>query len=468
MNAFEWRFEFPEVLDDNGNYIGFDCIVTNPPYIEFKKMKEELKFFLGRYNTAKGKYDLFVTFIEQSANLLKTKGYLASINPTTFMKRDYGNAIRSYIAQNLKILKILDFSDSQIFPSATTYTGLFFFSKETKDNYVFKYHKYATQTKAKDIENNGFGDYDTPYRCIIYLSNKELEKDSWVFLNKDEDKLFTNLCNISLPMEFLCKYIFVGIQSGKDTVFFVNDEIIEEYSLERDIIYPILKGEDVQCYKYKWGGTYIIYPYDNNNHVIEEEILQSRYPNIYAYLNEKRQFLSGRGYFDKSNKKWYELWCERNLAKFKQRKIVNCEISNNNRFSIDDNNYLGNTKIFCSVLKDEYNHLYKYITVLLNSKLMNFVTQKISTPKAGGAYEHKTQFIKKYPIRISEKYVAPIIDIYNKLIDPNVKDTIKLMTTADEIVYHLYNLSYEDVLIIDPQTSITREEYEGSLKLPFE
>lgn len=468
QNPFEWRFEFPEILDDDGAFIGFDCIVTNPPYIEFKKLGSTTKKFLERFLTAKGKYDLFVTFIELSNAILKIKGQIASINPTTFMKRDYGNALRNYIKRNLRIYKILDFCDSQIFPSATTYTGLFFFSKELEKSYSFDYHKYTAQTKAKDIENNGFGDYDTSYRQIISVNCDELEKDSWVFLNPEEDKLFSKLCHSSLNMESICKYIFVGIQSGKDAVFFVNDRDIEEYSLEKDIIYPILKGEDVHSYKYNWGGTYIIYPYDINNHVIDESTMQINYPNVYAYLSEKRKMLSGRGYFDRSNKVWYELWCERNLAKFRQRKIVNCEISNDNRFSIDDNYYLGNTKVFCSVLKNEYNHLYEYVTVLLNSKLMNYVTRQISTPKAGGAYEHKTQFINKYPIRINEKFVDRMNDIYQQIFNSNDANRENILKKADKIVYYLYGLTYEDIMIVDPKTPITREEYEGSLKLPFD
>ena len=63
-----------------------------------------------------------------------------------------------------------------------------------------------------------------------------------------------------------------------------------------------------------------------------------------------------------------------------------------------DNNYLGNTKIFNTVLKEKYAHLYDFITGLLNSNVLNYFEKQISTPKAGGAYEHKTQFIERYPI----------------------------------------------------------------------
>jgi adenine-specific DNA-methyltransferase len=436
---------------------GFDIVIGNPPYIEFKKLKQKIKDSIKSYEVTKGKYDLFVAFIEKSNNLLDKNGIHIFINPTTFMKRDYGKALRSFIKINFKIEKIIDFCDAQMFESATTYTGIFVFQKAKASGvYQFKIHKFKSGVVGKNINTNIFCDCNTFFKSVFDTDSKELDADEWNFVQSTDKSIIDKLYKTSpFRLKDITKYIFVGIQSGKDEVFFVKESQITNYSLERELIHPILKGKDISSYHYKWGGTYIIYPYDENNNVIEESSLKKNYPNIYRYLLSCKDKLAGRDYFDKSPKEWYELWCERNIAKFHQKKIVNAEISPSNRFALDTNNFLGNTKIFSTVLKPGYENYYLAILALLNSKLMNYVHRNISTPKAGGSYEYKTQFIEKYPIVLPDD-----LESYNKLvtdfINKNHKDALK---TIDIKVYHLYDLTYKDILIVDPQTTITEDEY---------
>ncbi|GAA9026956.1 hypothetical protein Taitung203_09560 [Helicobacter pylori] len=70
QNAFEWRFEFPEVLDDEGDFLGFDCIIGNPPYIDYRKIDEKTKIFLSKFSSVYKKSkegSIFVYFIERAS-----------------------------------------------------------------------------------------------------------------------------------------------------------------------------------------------------------------------------------------------------------------------------------------------------------------------------------------------------------------------------------------------------------------
>ena len=441
----EWMF---------GAKDGFDIVIGNPPYIEFKKQSQELKDSLKQYETAKGKFDIFVCFIEKSAKLLKQGGVHCFINPTTFMKRDYGKATRDYINKYFEILQILDFADAQIFDSATTYTGIFIFKKnEACKKYSFEYQKFLSNKEVDD--DNMFVPVNTNYKESFMVKNEELKKDAWIFLSSLIQDLYFKIDNpTAIKMKEIAKYIFVGIQSGKDEVFFINQDIINNLNLETQIIHPILKGNNVESFFYDWSGTYIIYPYDEDNHVLSESILKKNYPNVYKYLVSQRDNLSGRDYFDNSSKKWYELWCERSYIKFCQKKIVNCEISATNRFAVDDNNYLGNTKIFNTVLNDKYSHLYDFITGLLNSNVLNYFEKQISTPKAGGAYEHKTQFIERYPImlgtELQQKEIGTLSSEISKAKKADINaDVSKLIKQLNEKVYELYGLTEEEIAIVE-------------------
>ena len=441
----EWMFGIKD---------GFDIVIANPPYIEFKKQSQELKDSLKQYETAKGKFDVFVCFIEKSAKILKQGGVHCFINPTTFMKRDYGKATREYTNKYFEILQILDFADAQIFDSATTYTGIFLFKKnDASRKYTFSYQKFLSN---KDVDDdNMFIPINTKYKESFRVDNSELKKDSWIFLSSLIQDLYFKIDNPNATkMKDIAKYIFVGIQSGKDDVFFINQTIIDQLKLETQIIHPILKGNNVESFFYDWSGTYIIYPYDKDNKVIKESVLENEYPNVYKYLVSQKNNLSGRDYFDNSSKEWYELWCERSYIKFCQKKIVNCEISADNRFAVDENNYLGNTKIFNTVLNDKYSHLYDYITGLLNSNVLNYFEKQIATPKAGGAYEHKTQFIERYPIMLGTEMQQKEIGNLSSEIAKIKKDDInadvsKLVKQLNEKVYKLYGLTEEEIAIIE-------------------
>lgn len=202
----------------------------------------------------------------------------------------------------------------------------------------------------------------------------------------------------------------------------------------------------------------------NRNWVVNLTGICTKHPNTYSYLIEKRELLKGRNYFDKSNKLWFELWCERSLYKFLETKIVNAEISPENRFQIDNSGILGNTKIFSTVLKDEWSEYYFTLLAILNSSLLNYYHKKIASPKAGGFFDYKTQYIQKYPIKFPKNKLV-FDNLVSEILDKKLKnqDTTDLEQQIDNLVYKLYALTYDEVLVVEPEFSerMSREEYEG-------
>ena len=83
QNSFEWRFEFPEVLDDDGNFIGFDLVIGNPPYVTGPNAKADKEYYKANYKTAEYQLDLYVFFIERSHQILYPNGIISLITPNT-------------------------------------------------------------------------------------------------------------------------------------------------------------------------------------------------------------------------------------------------------------------------------------------------------------------------------------------------------------------------------------------------
>ncbi|RVZ86536.1 DUF7149 domain-containing protein [Helicobacter pylori] len=139
QNAFEWRFEFPEVLDDEGDFLGFDCIIGNPPYIDYRKIDEKTKIFLSKFSSVYKKSkegSIFVYFIERASQLIIKHGEISFINPIAYLCKPTDIGIRDYIDKNLKITMLIDLSNIKIFESASTYTCINIFKRENKKNEI--------------------------------------------------------------------------------------------------------------------------------------------------------------------------------------------------------------------------------------------------------------------------------------------------------------------------------------------
>ncbi|MGL2861262.1 DUF7149 domain-containing protein [Helicobacter pylori] len=152
-NAFEWRFEFPEVLDDEGNFLGFDCIIGNPPYIDYRKIDEKTKIFLSKFSSVYKKSkegSIFVYFIERASQALIKHGLISFINPIAYLCKPTDHGIRDYIDKNLKITMLIDLSNIKIFESASTYTCINIFKRENKKNEIL----FLRSDDLNELSNN--------------------------------------------------------------------------------------------------------------------------------------------------------------------------------------------------------------------------------------------------------------------------------------------------------------------------
>src|SRR5690606_7600264 len=133
-NAFEWRFEFPEVLNDDGDFVGFDCVIGNPPYIRVQNLEHSIiDYFKSNYKSFFQKADIYLLFIEKAISLLNENSGLSIINPTLFLATYYGQGLRAFLTQD-KVSSRVYFGDLPIFKEAITYTGIFYLSKSMPEN----------------------------------------------------------------------------------------------------------------------------------------------------------------------------------------------------------------------------------------------------------------------------------------------------------------------------------------------
>lgn len=145
--AFNWDEEFKEIMDKGG----FDVVIGNPPYVRQELLGAFKPYFAEKYSVYEGTSDLFAYFYELSFSLLKTGRYFGFIS-NSFNKTKVGSNLRKYLQNNVTFDKFLDFTNVQIFKGATTYPIILVAKNEKpKPNSSFDYLLIPKNSSADSI-----------------------------------------------------------------------------------------------------------------------------------------------------------------------------------------------------------------------------------------------------------------------------------------------------------------------------
>ena len=164
---------------------------------------------------------------------------------------------------------------------------------------------------------------------------------------------------------------------------------------------------------------------------------------------------------------WFRYIYPKNLVLFDHEKLVAPEISLGGNFAYDDKGeFYSTTKVYGYIKKSNIVEGYKFWMALFNSRLFWFFIQNTGYVLRGGYYTFKTDYVNPFPVPkvIPQKMEEAIVRIVDNILmlkrtNPQA-DTSELENQIDLMVYKLYGLTYDEVLIVDPETLITREEYE--------
>jgi type II restriction/modification system DNA methylase subunit YeeA len=444
QNAFEWRFEFPEVLNDEGDFIGFDVMIGNPPYISLSKIKEKSQtaYFENNYQTYTKGSDIYCLFYEKGSFLLRKSGFLTYITSNSWLRTIYGDSLKKYLIENMQPQTLLNIEDMQIFEEATVESNIIILKKD-KVNEFFD----VASLNNNYLVGSSLDEYFDK-NCFQFIIPNTSE---WIIGNKETVSLKQKIEQSSKLLKEFDININRGLLTGLNAAFIINEEtknqLIAESSNSAEIIQPILRGRDLKKYSYEFSGFYLINTHNGvakNN--IERIKVKENYPSIYNYLIS---FLPQIEQRQDQGKDWTNLRNCAYLDDFEKPKIVWGEISDQPKFAFDDSNYYVEATAFLMT-----GEKLKYLLAILNSKLSEWYFNQISTTTGMGTNRWKKYKIEMLPIKepteteelLLEKIVNQILTA--KKSDPKA-DTTALETEIDQLVYQLYELTAEEIKIIE-------------------
>ncbi|MGL2807426.1 DUF7149 domain-containing protein [Helicobacter pylori] len=460
-NALEWRFEFPEVLDDEGNFLGFDCIIGNPPYIRQEHIKD-LKPLLAKqyqdfYNSSS---DIYTYFFALALNLLKEKGFNSFITSNKYARAKYGAKLRELLLKKTTIANYMELNAlKKVFESTTVDTSIISFIKQPplKES-VFEYYE-PTENDKENLKN-------TP---SLLMRQNALSTESFIFANTTLLDLRDKIEQSGTPLKDWGIQINYGIKTGANEAFIIptekRDEILnacktqEERERTEALIKPILRGKDIKRYRYEWAGEWLINTHNGYTSAQKSKIPPidiEKYPATKAHLDSHYDVITTRS--DQGDTPYHLRNCAY-LEDFEKEKIVYGEIVQDPRFYLDNREcelgyFYAEATSF--ILTGE--HL-RYLLGMLHSKLITFA---FKTFYAGGGlgesgYRYKKAFIERLPIpKITHKnqeLADKITDCAERILQAKEKDpkanTQELEKEIDALVYQLYNLTDEEIKIIE-------------------
>ncbi|EOI2542151.1 Eco57I restriction-modification methylase domain-containing protein, partial [Campylobacter jejuni] len=447
-HPFEWRFEFPEILDDDGNFKGFDLIIGNPPYIKENDNKD-LFTNTKKLRTYQGKMDIWYHFVGRGFDILKNNGYLAFIATNNWVTNSGAKKLRNIVLEESQILSLVDFSSFMVFDSASIQTMIMQFQKiKPPKNYEFHFSKITTQTPIYDDAINLLKNEKTQNNEIlkINLTPKKFIDKTLNFTKSDYEELFNKIQKYG---KFYLEESEVaqGIVPAIDEAFVIKDKNVFSKN-EQCFIKEYYTGLSGKFYS-SFTDKYLIY-LSNKNYSGNLDDL----PNLKQHFQKYKEILKeSKIKYKTPNKPYFYLHREREEKFFKkgEEKIISQVRCIEPIFVYSNENFYGSRALFfiqtCRINL-------KYLTGVLNSKLIAFWL-KHKGKIQGNLFKIDKEPLLNIPIvninSKNEKLANKLISLVDEILKAKEQDknanTQELENKINSLTYKLYNLTEEEIKI---------------------
>lgn len=387
---FLWHLFFMDVFEKGG----FDVIIGNPPYIQLQKMGKDADILQDAgFKTFKRTGDIYTLFYEKGIDILKDKGTLTYITSNTWMRTNFGEGLREFFVTKSNPEILLNFEDTKIFPTATVEVNIMVTKKE-------KWNKnlQAVAIKGDYVPGDSINDYLNAKKIVLY----DLDKESWVIVDNDDFEIKKKILEKGKIIREWDVEFYRGFLTGFNDAFFIDEDKREELIAEDSscdiFIKPLLRGREIRKYGYGFNDKYVIFTrrgFDINKH----NSIRKHLENYRVQLEPKPDNWDSKKNGEWKGRKpgaylWYDF--QDNIAYhgvFEQEKIIWLSISDKPAFALDTNKMYVTAPAYIMVSKCN-----KYLLTMLNSKVMEWYLDKVSSSTGQGTNQWSKIFVEQLPI----------------------------------------------------------------------
>ena len=403
-NAFEWRFEFPEVLNNDGDYIGFDVIIGNPPYVDIKALNvEQVKYYFATFRTTENRINLYSIFVELSHTLLQPKGEFVFIIPNSILVNSSYQSIRNLISKEIySVVKLPD----KVFSDAIVETIILSFKKTINFDNI-DVIRYSNDAQIDEIDTT-----------LVYKVKKEIwnlfdEIKFNIYLTENLQRIIkkchSEIISLGEIADFTLGITPYDKYKGHTPTIIENREFHSKIKID-DTYKPLIEGENIIRYKvientkeYIKYGSWLGAPREErffiNPRVIVRQIISGKPPKIYAGYTDKPLYFTQIG---------FAIIPKQNISS-------------------------------------------KVLTALLNSSLFNFIHKYLYLDIEKELFQKiLIENCKRFPIKKLESNIQLELEsLIDKILENQNDNTQIIESQIDQIVYKLYELTEEEIKIVE-------------------
>lgn len=429
--SFDYKIFFEEVFSSNG---GFDLVIGNPPYVQIQKLDDKVykKRLSEQYKVFSGNSDLYCLFFEKANDLLNKTGLVAFITSNKWLKSKYGELLRNYFLNEVKIIRLIDFKSLQVFKNASVDTSILIYTKGD-----------FTNLNACQIDNlSEYYDLVNTIKKKSFQSNKQNLSGPWSIGGKKDSDLLNKLKGLKNRLYLDSKKFRYGIKTGLNKAFIVDknlkNELVKVDINNNKIFEKVIRGSCLDKYTFSWDNYSLIN--SHNGYEDKEPINVKKYfPTIYSYLFKFKKQLEKRT--DKVIH-WANLRSCSYLSEFQLPKVAWMNMNRGWKFSYIPKGFY----IEASLNFYADSELAKYLVGIYSSNLHKWYFKQVGRMFDDGGFMCKIDTISQFPvINPTQKQKIKIenyVDKFQKIFDEKYEEEM------NEFIMDMYKLSKDEKKII--------------------
>lgn len=437
---FLWHTYFADVFELGG----FDIVIGNPPYVNVEGISvEDKKIYKDTFTCFEKRADLFSLFLEMAlTKLASASAVVTYIIPSIIHSNLSYKKLRNLFLDN-KWLSEVCYTGGKVFHAPTVDTTILRFCKRGNKKIILKNAVEFENQKVSSVPS----DYFSLFQNLISISDQKTNDLMGRLFNHDFPRLDENFS------------VFQGIVTGNNPAFIFDSEA-EALSngIDKVLLHPLCHGRDIERYAVRSRERRILY--------VDSSINLSTYPNTEKWLLTFKEELDKRNQGKSDIIAWNSLHRPRVKSELDLKEKILVQNTRNEALKtricavLDDKSVYGSQGVNFIIPNDVHASL-RYLLGILDSTLINYLFATRFLNLAIKA-EYLKQLRIPIPSAVILKQLESLVSKVLELKKVNIEaDTTSLEYQIDFLVYHLYGLTYDEVLIVDPETPISREEYEA-------
>ena len=467
--AIEWRYEFPELLNSAGDFVGFDFIIGNPPDTQSQIMGDTTEVYKQmNYRAYKRTGDVSSLFYELGNRVLRSDYFLSYIASSGWMRSVSANKMRQYLMEDTNPLLMIEFSQTESVENSLADQSIIFLQKSRNQHRMMGCQiKDDFEPKQMNLEDYLFQKATlAPMETNTNGSNSSIT--TFAILSDTEKQIKGKIEQTGIPLESWEIQMYSGIKTGYNEAFIVDGKTKDEFVLadykNTDIIKPLLLGRDIRRYTPEKNDRWLLYLpwhfpllYDTTIKSASDRAemrFRQQYPIIHEHLLKYKDRLVARDQEVGITFEWYALQrfgTSNEWDDFTQQKIVWKREATTSNFCLD----YGGCAVMDSTCFITGQHL-KYLLGVLNSKLGRYMLRD-SPRLANGDMQISILTLEALKIPIPNiKVESEVISLVNRRTsDIHLNENDELDRKIDQHVYDMYGLTEEERTFIETNISYT-------------